>query len=592
MKRVIFALCSTTLLLFILHDTTTGTTFVSTGSTWKYLDDGTDQGAAWRQPDFNDSSWASGSAQLGYGDGDEQTVVSYGPNSNDKYITTYFRKFFTVSDASLFNSLLVRILRDDGAVVYLNGSEIFRTNMPDGSIDYLTPASTAVSGDDEDSYFEATVAADELVDSTNVLAIEVHQQRVDSSDISLDCELIGSTETIPVIRKGPYLIYPGDNTQMSVLWQLSETRTCTLQWGLDTSYSEGSYSSSEYGVDHQHKYTITNLTTDMIYYYRLVIDTEEYTGNFRTAPESAATDARFLVYGDTRTGVSDHDSVCASMVSLFTGDTDWQTLLLHVGDWVNEGGTESDWDDEYFNRNYSNMMQLQRSMPIQGCIGNHELNSGPELYSKYWPYPFVSNRYWSFDYGPAHIAVIDQYSDYSSGSVQLTWLEDDLSSSTKQWKFLVFHEPGYSAGGHSNNTDVQTRIQPLCEDYGVDIVFAGHNHYYARAEVNNVVHITTGGGGAPLYAPDSGYPYIVKAVETFEFCRIDISGSELHCEVVKADGSIIDSFELTLCDGEIMAADLTGPQGVPDCQIDLFDFAKFAKDWLLCNKPISQDCFK
>src|SRR5262249_33094290 len=67
------------------------TNLVSQGAAWRYLDDGTDQGTAWREVSFDDSAWASGPAQLGYGDGDEATVVSFGPDANNKYITTYFR---------------------------------------------------------------------------------------------------------------------------------------------------------------------------------------------------------------------------------------------------------------------------------------------------------------------------------------------------------------------------------------------------------------------------------------------------------------------------------------------------------------------
>src|SRR5687768_13963903 len=69
---------------------------IPTGATWKYLDNGSDQGTGWRAPGFNDSGWASGPAQLGYGDGDEATVVSYGNDSANKYITTYFRRSITV----------------------------------------------------------------------------------------------------------------------------------------------------------------------------------------------------------------------------------------------------------------------------------------------------------------------------------------------------------------------------------------------------------------------------------------------------------------------------------------------------------------
>src|SRR5918997_5326716 len=97
------------------------TILVPTAATWKYLDNGTNQGTAWRATSFNDSTWPSGPAQLGYGDGDEATTVGFGPDANNKFITTYFRRAFNVTNASLFTSLTLRVLRDDGAVVYLNG---------------------------------------------------------------------------------------------------------------------------------------------------------------------------------------------------------------------------------------------------------------------------------------------------------------------------------------------------------------------------------------------------------------------------------------------------------------------------------------
>ena len=73
----------------------------------------------------------TGSAPFGYGDGDEATVLSYGPAVTNKFITTYFRRAFTVANTSVIHALTLRLLRDDGAVVYLNGAEVFRSNMPD-----------------------------------------------------------------------------------------------------------------------------------------------------------------------------------------------------------------------------------------------------------------------------------------------------------------------------------------------------------------------------------------------------------------------------------------------------------------------------
>ena len=99
-------------------------TLIAAGAVWRYKDDGSDQGTAWRGLAFDDGAWAAGPAQLGYGDGDEQTVVGYGPDAGNKYTTTYFRRAFDLPEAGIHNSLRLDLLRDDGAVVYLNGVEV------------------------------------------------------------------------------------------------------------------------------------------------------------------------------------------------------------------------------------------------------------------------------------------------------------------------------------------------------------------------------------------------------------------------------------------------------------------------------------
>src|SRR4030042_1924334 len=89
----------------IFEDATTSMTLISRGSVWRYKDDGSDQGTAWRYLNFSDRLWRQGPAQLGYGDNDEATVVSYGPSSSNRYPTTYFRHVFNVDDASDFTDL-------------------------------------------------------------------------------------------------------------------------------------------------------------------------------------------------------------------------------------------------------------------------------------------------------------------------------------------------------------------------------------------------------------------------------------------------------------------------------------------------------
>jgi len=175
--------------------------------------------------------------------------------------------------------------------------------------------------------------------------------------------------------------------------------------------------------------------------------------------------------------------------------------------------------------------------------GNHEGNG--DNFRKYFPYPFVEDTYayWSFDYGPAHFAIVDQFVIDSGGVIdddQLEWLENDLLASNKPWKFVVLHWPGWSAGGdgpaaHHNHTQVQEYVQPLCLRYGVDIVFAGHNHYYARAEVEGIQHVTTGGGGGPLSYLPAIQPPVVIAERVFHYCEVEIDDDELTLTVLGSE---------------------------------------------------------
>jgi len=190
-------------------------TLIRGGSIWKYLDDGSDQGTAqdganwFADPSYDDTLWLEGPAELGYGDDTqgrpEATVVNSGPSRN-YFITTYFRRSFDVYDASLYSGLNLRLLRDDGAVVYLNGVELVRSNMPEGVIDFLTLANNGISGADEYTFLEFDVDPNLLLTGTNIIAVEIHQDLATSSDISFDLELNG---IIP--SGGSGALWPGIN---------------------------------------------------------------------------------------------------------------------------------------------------------------------------------------------------------------------------------------------------------------------------------------------------------------------------------------------------------------------------------------------
>ncbi len=175
---------------------TTNRTMIGATAIWKYHDKGADLGTAWTALAFNDSGWSNGAAELGYGDAadgrPESTVVGYGPSASAKYITTYFRRTFVLNEVASFSALNLRVMRDDGVVVYLNGSEVYRdSNMPGGPVNYLTPALASIGGADEYTFLSASLNPGYLVLGTNILAAEIHQNAGGSSDISFALELSG-----------------------------------------------------------------------------------------------------------------------------------------------------------------------------------------------------------------------------------------------------------------------------------------------------------------------------------------------------------------------------------------------------------------
>ncbi|MES2638543.1 MAG: CotH kinase family protein [Myxococcota bacterium] len=150
------------------------------GFVWHYVDDGSNLGTAWREPAYDDASWSQGAAPLGYGGDYLNTIVSSGPDPDAPAITTYYRYTFSVGSLADITKLSVGILRNDGAAVYLNGTEILRDNLP-ADATYDTPASAPISAADEILWVTAKVSPALLVAGTNVIAVELHQ-----SDTSLD----------------------------------------------------------------------------------------------------------------------------------------------------------------------------------------------------------------------------------------------------------------------------------------------------------------------------------------------------------------------------------------------------------------------
>ncbi|MDB4618373.1 lamin tail domain-containing protein [Akkermansiaceae bacterium] len=176
---------------------------------WHYLDTGSDLGGSdivdghpsygpdhWKHPDFDDSSWKVGQAMLGYGGitgATINTTVEFGGVISRRHTTTHLRKDFTVTGADNFYQLQIDVRRDDAAIVYLNGREIARSNLPDGVINYDTFSETGIFGSAESApnLFTYDLSPGELLEGENVLAVEVHQQSLGSNDLGIDVQLDG-----------------------------------------------------------------------------------------------------------------------------------------------------------------------------------------------------------------------------------------------------------------------------------------------------------------------------------------------------------------------------------------------------------------
>ena len=574
------------------------TILVPTGSVWKYLDNGTNQGTAWRAVAFVDGAWASGAAQLGYGDGDEATVVSFGPNSSTKYITTYFRRAFTVADPSAFAALSLRLLRDDGAVVYLNGVEVFRSNMPTGTVSSSTLASSALGGADETTFVTASVPISALVAGTNVVAVEVHQANATSSDVSFDLELSGSTGAS--VTRGPYL-QTGTPTSAIVRWRTDVATGSRVRYGLAPESLTG-IADGAAGVT-EHTVTVSALSPDTVYYYSVGTATETLAGGdatffFRTHPlAGTSVPTRVWVLGDSGTANANAQAV-RNAYATFAG-TRATDVWLMLGDNAYNTGTDAEYQNAVFNM-YPGFLKQAFLWPT---LGNHDTagSSNPPASLPYYQIfnlpvngeaggtPSGTEDYYSFDRGNIHFVCLDSMtSDRSPTGPMATWLANDLAATAQEWLIAFWHHPPYSKGSHNSDTETQLiemrqNFLPILEDYGVDLVLTGHSHSYERSFLLDGHYGTSGtlqssmikdgGSGRPTgtgaYTKPTGgleghegavyavagssgqasggtlnHPAMFISLNNLGSMVLDVDGSRLDAKFLRETGAIADNFTI------------------------------------------------
>ncbi|MFA6296717.1 MAG: metallophosphoesterase [Patescibacteria group bacterium] len=254
----------------------------------------------------------------------------------------------------------------------------------------------------------------------------------------------------------------------------------------------------------------------------------------------------FEAYGDTRTGDTAHQEVVNQMVPLNSD------FVLHVGDLVNSASSLPEW--QTFFSITANLM----NKPIKNgltrnfypAVGNHEVPVA-DYQAQFNNIP----TYYSFDYFGWHFISIDNYEDFATGSTQYNWLVNDLSANQNKEIIVWFHEPAYSSGHHGPNATVHDYLIPLFEQYGVAVVFNGHDHIYERTYPiyqnavnynNGIVYVVTGGGGAPLGNFTTGNWWTAAGGSEYEFVYLQATSSKLYANVVNNNGTQIDNFTVDL----------------------------------------------
>ena len=601
---------------------------VPQGSTWSYLDTGVFPGAAWKDPGFDDSGWDSGPAQLGYGDGDEATVVGYGSNSSAKFTTTWFRTEFVVADPGTIPLLQLGVLRDDGVVVYLNSAEVFRSNIPGGTILPTTPASTAIGGAAEDTFHEAFADADLLVAGTNTLAAEIHQANGTSSDISLDLWLRGHDGTVGLVR-GPYL-------------QTLRSEGVVVRWGTDLpSQSVVHYGDAPGNLTQMvsdatsltdHELEITGLAPGTTYFYSVGTPGGAIAGDdadhffATTPPVGADVPLRAWVLGDSGTANADAAAVRDAYLGWVAGtggrDAD---MVMMLGDNAYNDGT----DPEYQAAVFDMYPTVLRNTVLWPTLGNHDGHSADSA-TESGPYYDIftlprgaeagglasgTEAYYSFDVANVHFVCLDSYeTDRSTSGDMLTWLDADLVSTGQDWLIAFFHHPPYSRGSHNSDTETELIEMrqfalPILESAGVDLVLCGHSHSYERSYLIDghygllgtfdtqtmlvdggdgseagdgayeKVHpgIWTHSGAVYAVAGSSGktsggpldHPVMLVNLNTLGSMVIDVDGTRLDARFITSTGQVADEF--TILKPTSCVADLDA-----DFDTDVFDFGLFA----------------
>jgi acid phosphatase type 7 len=446
---------------------------------WSYSDIG-EVAPNWKNMEFDDSSWKKGKSPLGYGDDVSETdpnipigtVVGFGNDANNKYMTTYFRKKLKIENTDNLSEVEVFFQVDDAAVVYINGVEAFRKGIKDGiEVKYSTPGKFSLKKE----IFKMSGSL--FKKGENIIAAEVHQDSLDSSDLwfELGIKLSGATEsksTVAKIEKSKktedvkpdkvskvtitftgdtettkgFTWYTNQNSKKSDL-QVVEKIGSTVDFSKAVKFRGYTNIPTNAKNEYMHKAEATGLKPGAKYMFRVgdeMLNLWSETGSFVTS--SGKGKFTFIDLADTQ--AKDEEEAILSAKTLKTA---FETIpeaefMIHNGDIVDVGMNELQWD---WVLNHSAPTLL--NITIAPVAGNHEeeKDSFIEHFNiKEVPGSDTSTgAYYSYSYKNAHFIMLNTNEDSKEFNnftqAQIDWMKKDAESAKKKgakWIIVTMHK--------------------------------------------------------------------------------------------------------------------------------------------------------
>ena len=249
---------------------------------------------------------------------------------------------------------------------------------------------------------------------------------------------------------------------------------------------------------------------------------------------NAADSVKFAIIGDSGTGSDSQYRVAKQLIDA-RGKFPYQFVLM-MGDNLYGGSSPKDYEKK-FEVPYKPL--LDANIKFYAALGNHD-NPNERLYK---PFNMNGQRYYTFKPkdGVRIFALDSNYMD----KPQLEWFEKDLQASGSDWKIAFFHHPIYSSGGaHGSDLQLREELEPLFLKYGVDAVFAGHEHFYERIKPQKGIYYFISGGAAKLREGDvsTRSELTAKSFDTgYHFMLIEIGKDALSFQVITDQAKVVDS---------------------------------------------------